>query len=114
MPSYGFVAIVLLFAVVWTTDILAYFVGRLVGGPKLWTRVSPKKTWSGAIGGLAGAIVAALAVAHYAQLGEFARRRGAWPWYCPSRRRPATCSNRRSSAGSGSRTRAMSSPDTAA
>src|SRR5262249_33398297 len=46
--QYGFVAIVFLFAIVWATDILAYFVGRLVGGPKLWERVSPKKTWSGA------------------------------------------------------------------
>jgi phosphatidate cytidylyltransferase len=68
--QYGFVAIVLLFAVVWTTDILGYFVGRFVGGPKLWTRVSPNKTWSGAIGGLAGAIVAALAVAYYASLAN--------------------------------------------
>ena len=33
-------------------------VGRLIGGPKLWPAVSPKKTWSGAIGGLAGAVVA--------------------------------------------------------
>ena len=68
--QYGFVAIVLLFAVVWTTDIVAYFVGRMVGGPKLWMRVSPKKTWSGAVGGLAGAILAALAIAHYANLAN--------------------------------------------
>lgn len=46
-----------LFAVVWGTDILAYFVGRAVGGPKLWARVSPNKTWSGAIGGFVFAIV---------------------------------------------------------
>ncbi|WP_299812693.1 phosphatidate cytidylyltransferase [uncultured Roseibium sp.] len=38
--------------VVWATDIFAYFTGRALGGPKLWARVSPKKTWSGAIGGL--------------------------------------------------------------
>jgi len=62
--QYGFVAIVLLFAVAWTTDVLGYFVGRFVGGPKLWVRVSPKKTWSGAVGGLAGGIIAALALAH--------------------------------------------------
>jgi phosphatidate cytidylyltransferase len=60
---YGFAAIVLLFAIVWATDILAYFVGRAVGGPKLAPRVSPKKTWSGAIGGTAAAVAAALAVA---------------------------------------------------
>jgi phosphatidate cytidylyltransferase len=66
----GFVAIVLLFAIVWTTDILAYFVGRFVGGPKLWERVSPKKTWSGAVGGACGALLAALAVAYYAHLAN--------------------------------------------
>ncbi|MET1410639.1 phosphatidate cytidylyltransferase [Roseibium sp. HPY-6] len=38
--------------VVWATDIFAYFTGRAIGGPKLWQRVSPKKTWSGAVGGL--------------------------------------------------------------
>jgi phosphatidate cytidylyltransferase len=64
----GFVAIVFLFAIVWATDILAYFVGRLVGGPRLWPRVSPKKTWSGALGGGAAAVLAGLAVAHYARL----------------------------------------------
>jgi phosphatidate cytidylyltransferase len=67
---YGFVAIVFLFAVVWATDILAYFVGRLAGGPKLWVRVSPNKTWSGALGGACGAAVAALVVAHYAHLAN--------------------------------------------
>ncbi len=47
-----------LFAVVWLTDVVAYFVGRFVGGPKLWPSVSPNKTWSGAVGGLAGAVFA--------------------------------------------------------
>ena len=64
--DYGFVAIVLLFGVVWATDILGYFVGRAIGGPRLWPAVSPKKTWSGALGGAAGAIAAALAIASYA------------------------------------------------
>ena len=53
MPQFGFLAIVFLFAIVWATDILAYFVGRAVGGPKLAPRFSPKKTWSGAVGGVA-------------------------------------------------------------
>jgi phosphatidate cytidylyltransferase len=64
----GFVAVMLLFAVVWTTDIVAYFLGRLLGGPKLLPRVSPKKTWSGAISGLAAAVLAAIAVAKLAGL----------------------------------------------
>jgi phosphatidate cytidylyltransferase len=68
--QHGFVAIVFLFAIVWTTDILAYFVGRFVGGPKLWQRVSPKKTWSGAMGGVCGAVMAGLAVAYYAHLAN--------------------------------------------
>ncbi|PWB57751.1 MAG: phosphatidate cytidylyltransferase [Bradyrhizobiaceae bacterium] len=60
--ALGFVAIVFLFAVVWATDILAYFVGRALGGPKLWPAVSPKKTWSGALGGSLAAVLAGLAV----------------------------------------------------
>jgi len=67
--SYGFTAIVILFAIVWTTDILAYFAGRAFGGPKLLPAVSPKKTWSGAIAGSAGAMIAALWLAGF--LGSF-------------------------------------------
>jgi len=69
-PQYGLTAIIFLFAIAWSTDILAYFIGRLVGGPKLWERVSPNKTWSGAVGGALAAIVAGLAVAHYAQIAN--------------------------------------------
>lgn len=47
----GLTAILFLYAIIWCTDIGAYFVGRAVGGPKLWPRLSPNKTWSGAIGG---------------------------------------------------------------
>lgn len=50
-PSYGLPAILWLFAVVWGADIAAYFAGRLIGGPRLWPRVSPAKTWSGAVAG---------------------------------------------------------------
>jgi phosphatidate cytidylyltransferase len=55
--SAGMIVIFWLFASVWGTDTLAYFTGRALGGPKLWPAVSPKKTWSGAIGGLVGAIL---------------------------------------------------------
>jgi phosphatidate cytidylyltransferase len=65
-PEYGLFAIVLLFAVVWASDILGYFVGRAVGGPKLAPRVSPKKTWSGTLGGIIGAVGATFAIAAYA------------------------------------------------
>ena len=57
-PALGFAAIAFLFAVVWATDIAAYFAGRAIGGPKLWPAVSPKKTWAGAIGGTLGGIAA--------------------------------------------------------
>ena len=63
-PALGLTAILFLFATVWTTDILAYFVGRAVGGPLLWPRLSPKKTWSGAIGGSAGGVAAGTLVAY--------------------------------------------------
>ena len=48
-------AMLFLFAVVWATDIVAYFGGRLIGGPKLAPAISPKKTWSGAVAGTFGA-----------------------------------------------------------
>ena len=44
-----------LIAVVVTTDIAGYFAGRMIGGPKFWPKVSPKKTWSGTIAGWIGA-----------------------------------------------------------
>ncbi len=47
-----------LLAVVWATDIGAYAFGRMIGGPKLAPRISPNKTWSGAIGGLISAVLA--------------------------------------------------------
>jgi phosphatidate cytidylyltransferase len=58
----GFLAVIFLFAIVWTTDIAAYFVGRTVGGPKLMPQVSPKKTWAGALAGVVAAVVVALAL----------------------------------------------------
>ena len=56
-PS-GHIMLVALAAIIAACDSAAFFVGRRVGGPKLWPRVSPNKTISGSIGGL----VAAMAV----------------------------------------------------
>ena len=61
--------------VVWASDIGAYLAGRLVGGPRLAPAISPGKTWAGALGGLAAALLAGSAVAQ--------ATRGAPPWAGP-------------------------------
>jgi phosphatidate cytidylyltransferase len=58
-PEMGFVALVFVLLIVWVTDIGGYFAGRSIGGPKLWPRVSPKKTWAGAVGGFLASLVVA-------------------------------------------------------
>ena len=58
-PVKGFAALMFVLLIVWVTDSGGYFAGRGIGGPKLWPRVSPKKTWAGAVGGF----IASLAVA---------------------------------------------------
>ncbi len=45
------------FAIVWSADMCAYFAGRAIGGPRLAPRLSPKKTWAGLIGAIAGAMI---------------------------------------------------------
>lgn len=67
-PALGLTGLLWIFAVVWGTDIAAYFTGRALGGPKLAPRISPAKTWSGFLGGLAagtlaGALVVTVAIA---------------------------------------------------
>lgn len=62
-PALGLPGLLWIFAVVWFTDITAYFTGRALRGPKLWPAVSPGKTWSGALGGLLGGTLAATLVA---------------------------------------------------
>ena len=69
---FGFAAILFLFVIVWLTDIAAYFVGRAVGGPKLMPRVSPNKTWSGAIGGTLAGVVGGVVVARQFGIGSLA------------------------------------------
>lgn len=87
-PETGLVDTTFLILVIWGTDIGAYLVGRLIGGPKLAPRISPGKTWSGALGGLlisaccgaalalatqgapAHAFVAGLILSFVAQIGD--------------------------------------------
>ncbi|MCF6232218.1 MAG: phosphatidate cytidylyltransferase [Rhodobacteraceae bacterium] len=59
--NLGFDWILWLICVVVVTDVAGYFAGKALGGPKLWPRVSPKKTWSGTLAGWVGAgVVGAL------------------------------------------------------
>ena len=52
MEPHGFNIALWVFLVVAAADVGGYFAGRLIGGPKLWPRVSPKKTWAGVGGGV--------------------------------------------------------------
>jgi len=75
--SLGLGAVLWMIGVVMISDVLGYFAGRTIGGPKFWPRISPKKTWSGTVAGwigatLFGALLVALA-------------RGGWAliWFSP-------------------------------
>lgn len=61
-PGHGIAAIIFVMLMVWAADTFAYFAGRIIGGPKLAPRISPKKTWAGLAGAMAGSAVSALAV----------------------------------------------------
>jgi len=74
--SHGLEAILWLFAIVWGTDILAYCSGRTIGGPKLWPKVSPSKTWAGFAGGVLGGAMAGTILISVALL----QVREHWPW----------------------------------
>lgn len=62
--GYGFIWLLWLVLVVIASDVAGYFAGRMIGGPKFWPRVSPKKTWSGTVAGwVVAGIVGAVFVA---------------------------------------------------
>jgi phosphatidate cytidylyltransferase len=57
----GLLAVVFLILIVIASDTAGFLAGRLLGGPKLWPQLSPKKTWAGFAGALvASAVVGAL------------------------------------------------------
>lgn len=63
--TYGWLAILFVFLVVWFADVGAYAFGRLIGGPRLAPRISPNKTWSGAIAGLLASAAAAFGLGYW-------------------------------------------------
>lgn len=67
-PVLGMIAVFWLFAVVWGSDVMAYVFGRTLGGPKLCPRFSPKKTWSGFLGGTLSAAALGTLIAAWAGL----------------------------------------------
>jgi phosphatidate cytidylyltransferase len=68
-PVHGLSALILILLVVWATDIGGYVAGRSIGGPKLWPRISPNKTWAGAIGGFAASLMVASGFAVFKAAG---------------------------------------------
>ena len=72
-PAWGLQAVLWVLMVVWVADTGAYFAGRIIGGPKLAPSISPRKTWAGLAGALAGGGLAAFAVAAWLGLARL------WP-----------------------------------
>jgi len=58
-----------LICVVIATDVAGYFAGKMIGGAKLWPRVSPNKTWSGTVAGWLASGLVGLIFAQYAGVG---------------------------------------------
>lgn len=67
--TFGIGAILWLIGVVITSDVLGYFAGRGLGGPKFWPAISPKKTWSGTVAGWIGAALVGLGFVMFAGAG---------------------------------------------
>ena len=65
----GFGWMLWLVLVVVATDVVGYFAGRMIGGPKFWPTVSPKKTWAGTATGWIAAGIVGLLFAMYFGVG---------------------------------------------
>jgi phosphatidate cytidylyltransferase len=63
--SAGSLLLLLMFMVIWAGDICAYLVGRPLGRTPFFARISPRKTWEGALAGFAGSLLAAWAFQHW-------------------------------------------------
>jgi phosphatidate cytidylyltransferase len=60
--------ILFMLVIIWVNDSAAYFVGRAIGKRKLCPSLSPGKTIEGAIGGIAGGIIAGFIYVHYSSI----------------------------------------------
>ena len=60
--ALGLPFVLWLMGIVVASDILGYFAGKMIGGPKFWPRLSPKKTWSGTVAGWLGALAVGTAL----------------------------------------------------
>lgn len=67
--DHGVVMVLLALGISWAADTGAYFAGRAFGRTKLYPRVSPKKTWEGLAGGVAGSMVWVLLIESFALPG---------------------------------------------
>ena len=67
--DFGFVWMLWLALVVIASDVFGYIFGRMIGGPKLWPRVSPNKTWAGTVAGWAGAVIVGASIAWWTGVG---------------------------------------------
>lgn len=66
----GLETILALFAIIWASDIFAYFGGKLIGGPRVATGLSPNKTWSGIVTGTLAGALAGYACGHLFHAGS--------------------------------------------
>ena len=67
--NLGFDWLLWLIGVVIATDVAGYFAGKMIGGAKLWPRVSPKKTWSGTVAGWLASAAVGLVFASFGGIG---------------------------------------------
>lgn len=76
--NYNFEIMIGCLLLLWATDTGAYFAGTFFGKRKLFERISPKKSWEGAVGG------AILAMAFAIGIGYFFQTLALWQWICIS------------------------------
>ena len=62
--------IVGMFLLIWTNDCFAYCIGRVLGKRKLFERISPNKTWEGALGGILFTLILGYLIGSYINKGE--------------------------------------------